>query len=218
MSEYSGNSGNSGNSWQLVKKNQDRWRGGRYSQYRLNYNKKNRQKNHEKEVKKLAINDVNMFPILGNSNENKSDLQESKYNKDFVNAITNNIQHVQNVQNFEFNKDIKCGWTVINKYDKSIKTYNCKGILVDTNVLKTDINNLNKYNLHNLYVSMSKRWCNYYDEINYLIGDRSPYINYKNDILKIISEENDIMNKIYGEDYNSSSDDEKDYNDDMNFW
>jgi hypothetical protein len=70
-----------------------------------------------------------------------------------------------------------------------------------------------------MYIDMCKRWCSYYDEINDLVGDRSPYLNYKKEIREIVSEENIIMNKIYGGDYNYSSDDEKDdHHDDATFW
>ncbi len=219
MSNYK-KSRNSDGQWiNRGRNNENRWRGGRFTQNRVNFDKFNGGKNYKKQEKNLPLNDDNMFPVLV---ENVSCNKESNYN--FINAITNNDLDIQKDESKE---DIKVGWTIINKNDKSIKVYNNKGLLVDRIKSGTymNMNNNNNNNnvidvdeIHKVYLGMCKRWCNYYDEINYLLGDRSPYINYKNDIRKIISEENDIMNKIYGEDYNSSTDDEKDCNDDVNFW
>lgn len=60
------------------------------------------------------------------------------------------------------------------------------------------------------YKKLSNRWNNYRDEINDLVGDVSPFINYKNDIEKIVEEENMILEEIYNEttNYSSSSDDD----------
>tara|TARA_B100001769_G_scaffold242015_1_gene209829 strand:- start:51 stop:293 length:243 start_codon:yes stop_codon:yes gene_type:complete len=60
------------------------------------------------------------------------------------------------------------------------------------------------------YKKLSNRWNNYRDEINELVGDTSPFINYKNDIEKIVEEENMILEEIYNEttNYSSSSDDD----------
>ena len=60
------------------------------------------------------------------------------------------------------------------------------------------------------YKKLSNRWNNYRDEINDLVGDVSPFINYKNDIKKMVEEENMILEEIYNEptNYSSSSDDD----------
>tara|TARA_B100001758_G_scaffold226802_1_gene219755 strand:- start:347 stop:739 length:393 start_codon:yes stop_codon:yes gene_type:complete len=60
------------------------------------------------------------------------------------------------------------------------------------------------------YKKLSNRWNNYRDEINDLVGDVSPFINYKNDIEKMVEEENMILEEIYNEttNYSSSSDDD----------
>ena len=60
------------------------------------------------------------------------------------------------------------------------------------------------------YKKLSNRWNNYRDEINDLVGDVSPFTNYKNDIKKMVEEENMILEEIYNEttNYSSSSDDD----------
>ena len=60
------------------------------------------------------------------------------------------------------------------------------------------------------YKKLSNRWNNYRDEINELVGDMSPFINYENDIEKIVEEENMILEEIYNEttNYSSSSEDD----------
>jgi len=60
------------------------------------------------------------------------------------------------------------------------------------------------------YKKLSIRWNTYRDEINDLVGDISPYINYKEDIKKMVQEENMILEAIYNEQrcYSSSSDDD----------
>lgn len=62
----------------------------------------------------------------------------------------------------------------------------------------------------NFYKKLSIRWNRYRDEINDLIGDISPFINYKDDIKKTVQEENMILEEIYNESkcYMSSSDDD----------
>ena len=162
----------------------------------------------------MCLNDDNVFPVLGDGSANI--FHEKKSESNFVNAIITNDNNIKNVESIQ---DIKAGWTIIDKNDRTIKTYNNQGIIIDRKKTQEDLyNKLHQYEIYKINLDMCRRWCNYYDEINNLIGDRSPYINYKNEIRNIISEENDIMNKIYGDDYHSSSDDEREYNDDMNIY
>lgn len=62
----------------------------------------------------------------------------------------------------------------------------------------------------NFYNKLSIRWNRHRDEINDLIGDISPFINYKDDIKKMVQEENMILEEIYNDPkcYSSSSDDD----------
>ena len=79
--------------------------------------------------------------------------------------------------------------------------------------------NISYNELMNCYKKMSMRWNNYRDEINNLIGDISPYYNYKLEIQKIVIEENQILEQIYGNNQYYSSDDEyNDYDNDDYFY
>ena len=62
----------------------------------------------------------------------------------------------------------------------------------------------------NFYKKLSIRWNRHRDEINDLIGDISPFINYKDDIKKMVQEENMILEEIYNDPkcYSSTSDDD----------
>ena len=68
--------------------------------------------------------------------------------------------------------------------------------------------------------TMINRWNTYRDEMNNLLGDLSPYINYKETIQKMVEEDNYILEEIFkhsstnshyenDSDYNSESEDAK---------
>lgn len=207
--------------YQSNNKNDTRWQRKYNQDNKLQDNKL--QKNKEQKI--MPLYNPKNFPMLSSKNENQNEnLNENlNENQNQNNSKESNLNFASTTKkiiefkNIETNNNNWLGCTIINKNDRTIKTYNDKGIVVDK---KSNNNNdyINQYQLHKLYLSMSNRWCNYYNEINYLIGDRSPYINYKDEILKIVSEENDIMSNIYGDYYHSSSDDDNDYNDDVNLW
>ena len=67
---------------------------------------------------------------------------------------------------------------------------------------------------------MISRWNDYRDEMNTLLGDLSPYTNYKETIQKMVEEDNYILEEIYkhsntnghyenDSDYNSEGEDAK---------
>ena len=100
------------------------------------------------------------------------------------------------------------GWTLIDTNTKKMTTYNKCGRVVDYSNSCKD-NDLTHDQIYTLYRSMSERWCNYYDEINELLGDRSPHINYKAEIEAIVKEDEELFKHIYQDinDYSSSDDD-----------
>ena len=108
--------------------------------------------------------------------------------------------------NIDSNEKLK-GWVYFNKNELKKK------------YIKDDENELKKpkkkkeettKEILEFYKKLSNRWNNYRDEINDLVGDISPFINYKNDIEKIVEEENMILDEMYNEttNYSSSSDDD----------
>lgn len=59
--------------------------------------------------------------------------------------------------------------------------------------------------------TMINNWNSYRDELNDLLGDMSPYFNYKEIIQKMIEEDNYILEKIYLRKHTYSSDNESEY-------
>tara|TARA_Y100001935_G_scaffold252920_1_gene257861 strand:- start:732 stop:1118 length:387 start_codon:yes stop_codon:yes gene_type:complete len=108
--------------------------------------------------------------------------------------------------NIDSNEKLK-GWVYFNKNE-----LNKKYIKDDENELKKPKKKKEETTKEILefYKKLSNRWNNYRDEINDLVGDISPFINYKNDIEKIVEEENMILDEMYNEttNYSSSSDDD----------
>ena len=59
--------------------------------------------------------------------------------------------------------------------------------------------------------AMINNWNNYRDELNELLGDMSPFINYKEIIQKMIDEDNYILEKINSRKNTYTSDNESEY-------
>ena len=62
---------------------------------------------------------------------------------------------------------------------------------------------------------MINRWNNYRDEMNDLLGDRSPFLNYKKEIDNMVKEDikiNKMIEERENEKYDSDSDEENNKN------
>ena len=59
--------------------------------------------------------------------------------------------------------------------------------------------------------TMINNWNNYRDELNELLGDMSPYINYKETIQKMVDEDNYIQEKINSRKNTYISDNDSEY-------
>jgi hypothetical protein len=70
---------------------------------------------------------------------------------------------------------------------------------------------LEQQNYSNTMNAMINNWNNYRDELNDLLGDISPYINYKEIIQKMIDEDNYILEKMYSRKNTSLSDNDSEY-------
>ena len=148
-------------------------------------------------------------------------------NKIHINSNINNIKLVSKFQNYEhlinaeknildtdhsnnklnIEKEFKKGWTVFDKKTKKIISNNIKdNIHITSDISVNDI--------YRVYNKLSDNWNKFRDEINYLYGDRSPYINYKEEINKIIEEENNIYDEMYNYHNSQISDDDYDYDND----
>ena len=61
--------------------------------------------------------------------------------------------------------------------------------------------------------TMINRWNNYRDEVNNILGDLSPYSNYKETIQKMIEEDNYILEELHKYSHNTShNENDSDYN------
>ena len=87
-------------------------------------------------------------------------------------------------------------WTIINKKTKEIK------VSKSTILLKELIE---EKNLKKKLDRMIENWNNFRDEINELLGDTSPYYNYKEEIQKMVDEDNMINELIYDNENNYDS-------------
>lgn len=83
----------------------------------------------------------------------------------------------------------KSGWTYYSK-----KTKKC---IYKSNIIKLDVKQeLTCYDIIEIYKNLSHHWNNYRDEINDLLGDISPYYNYKLQLKNIELEEKMIEDSI----------------------
>jgi hypothetical protein len=114
---------------------------------------------------------------------------------------------VNNIEEYKENKiTLNNNWTTINKKTKEIV------ISESTKLLKK------KYEKENYYRELEKminRWNNYRDEMNDLLGDRSPFLNYKKEIDNMVKEDikiNKMIEERENEKYDSDSDEENNKN------
>ena len=110
------------------------------------------------------------------------------------------------VENVTCEDYINAGYTLIKRHPvtnkitiKYSKNYEAKKRELEEKNYKTTIN------------AMINNWNKYRDEINDLLGDMSPYINYKEIIQKMIDEDNYILEKINSRKNTYTSDNDSDY-------
>ena len=186
-------------------------------QYRYNkyQNKKEAEKNQEKNQEKdLELTNDECFPKLNNSDISiNNNFDNIKFNILLENELNNsNNLSSTNTINEKYTND---GWFILSK--KNLNTLKYKKEYSSSQSNKnTEIEGISHNYIYNCYRAMSINWNNYRDEQNYLYGDRSPFIDYKREIQKIVNEENQIMEEMYGNlNYISSDDEHNDYDDDL---
>ena len=65
---------------------------------------------------------------------------------------------------------------------------------------------LEQQNYNIIIASMINRWNNYRDELNELLGDLSPYYNYKETLQKMIDEDNYILEELHKQNHRQNID------------
>jgi hypothetical protein len=106
--------------------------------------------------------------------------------------ITKKNNNEKKVVNVYENKS----WTIINKKTKEIK-------VSESTILLKEL--IEKKNLKKKLDKMINNWNNFRDEINELLGDTSPYYNYKEEIQEMIDEDNMINELLYNNENNNDS-------------
>lgn len=74
---------------------------------------------------------------------------------------------------------------------------------------------LEHQNYNKVLASMINNWNNYRDELNNLLGDISPYTNYKETLQKMIDEDNYILEELHKQkhkqNYDNTNDNDSEY-------
>ena len=152
------------------------------------------------------------FPSLVNNQINVNTSLKNQNYKYLIDVENNNLNTDYSNNKFNIENQYKKGWTVFDKKTKRIISNNTKY----NNYSSSDISVNDIYKIYN---RLSNNWNAFRDEINYLYGDRSPYINYKEELNKIVEEENNIYEEMYNYHNSQSSDDDDDYdNDDFYYY
>lgn len=202
------------------------------------YNKNSKNKIYEKERERYRKQKELEFELEKKKKELNLDLSNNEIFPSLVenikcnhenSVLTNNITDFNKVKLQILNDNIKDslsentlesrqnknGWLILNKenINKYKQEKKIKKILQESN-------SISRKDIYSCYNKLSSHWNNYRDEINSLLGDRSPYINYKNEIENLIFEENQILEELYGNaNYCSSDDEHNDYeNDDFYYF
>jgi hypothetical protein len=106
--------------------------------------------------------------------------------------VTKKIKNEKKIENLYENSS----WTIINKKTKEIKISQSTILLKESIEKKLFETNLKK---------MINSWNIYRDEINELLGDISPYYNYKEEIERMIDEDNYINELLNDNENNNDS-------------
>jgi len=121
-------------------------------------------------------------------------------------VVKNVVKPLTKVTNITSEDYLNAGYTLISKNPITNKI----SITYSKNY-EAKKKELEQINYNNVMNAMINNWNNYRDEINELLGDISPYINYKEIIQKMIEEDNYILEKIYSRKNTYASDNESEY-------
>lgn len=182
-----------------------------------NYNLRLKKK--KKKEKKLDLSNNEIFPSLVENikfkhENNTSTNNITDFNKLKLQILNDNTENSL-YENISESKQNKNGWLILNKenIDKYKEEKNFQKNLKESS-------SISRNDIYSCYNKVCINWNKYRDEINNLLGDRSPYFNYETEIERLIVEENQILEEMYGNTYYCSSDDEhNDYeNDDFYYF
>ena len=133
----------------------------------------------------------------------------------FKDVLTNNKNTNTNsyTRNTNINELLESGYTIIKKdSSNNIIFLNRKKTANELKNEELNKNLIEKNKIINRLNKMTNNWDNYRDSINELYGDRSPYINYKEELELMIEEDIKILEEI--ENNNNNNNDEEYYSED----
>lgn len=158
----------------------------------------------------LTFDNAQFPELVNHALANNSDTDVSLNTLDFKKVINK-----EEIKPFGSYQTVFPGWTIINPKTKKVTTYDKYGYILEK-VNPASQCQITSEQIYSIYEKMSTRWCEYYDSTNELLGDRSPYINYKNEIAELVEEDQRIFHLMYDDHDNDylSSDEDFNINDD----
>ena len=124
----------------------------------------------------------------------------------YLSLVKSEVKPPTKVMNITCDDYLNAGYTLI-KRDPITK----KVTITYSKNYEAKKRELEQQNYTNAINTMINNWNNYRDELNDLLGDISPYINYKEIIQKMIDEDNYILEKMNSRKNISLSDNDSDY-------
>lgn len=124
----------------------------------------------------------------------------------YLTLVKSEVKPPTKVMNITCNDYLNAGYTLIKRDPKTKKV-----TITYSKNYEAKKRELEQQNYTNAINTMINNWNNYRDELNDLLGDISPYINYKEIIQKMIDEDNYILEKMNSRKNISLSDNDSDY-------
>ena len=124
----------------------------------------------------------------------------------YLTLVKSEVKPPTKVMNITCNDYLNAGYTLIKRDTKTKKV-----TITYSKNYEAKKRELEQQNYTNAINTMINNWNNYRDELNDLLGDISPYINYKEIIQKMIDEDNYILEKMNSRKNISLSDNDSDY-------
>lgn len=124
----------------------------------------------------------------------------------YLSLVKSEVKPPTKVMNITCDDYLNAGYTLI-KRDPITK----KVTITYSKNYEAKKRELEQQNYTNAINTMINNWNNYRDELNDLLGDISPYINYKEIIQKMIDEDNYFLEKMNSRKNISLSDNDSEY-------
>ena len=120
-------------------------------------------------------------------------------------------EYTEQMSMSELDSYLKNGYSLIKRNPTTKKVE-----ITYSNYYESKKKELEQQNYNTILASMINNWNNYRDELNNLLGDISPYTNYKETLQKMIDEDNYILEELHKHKHkqhndNNTNDNDSDY-------